>query len=130
MNSSLNYVAAVFILLFMLGCTSGELRQLNDVLSEQNGYSVSYPDQSSTDYVGDIKWVSGVRNGEGFQYFDNTGDNYCRVKVTFEDESYRIFNLEPYESTSQLYMSVYNQAEGIDTICNTTSAVFRASFDD
>jgi len=114
----------------MLGCTSGELRQLNDVLSEQNGNSVSYPNQSSTDYVGDIKWVSGVRNGEGFQYFDNTGDNYCRVKVTFENGNYRIYNLEPYETTRHLEMSIYNQAEGIETICNTTSAVFKASFDD
>ncbi len=130
MKSSLIYLMASLILVLMLGCTPGELRMLNDSLSEHNGYDVNYPDQSSIDYVGDIKWVVGVKNGEGFIYFENTGSEYCRVKVTYEDDSSRIYNLEPYEKTSRLYVSIYNQARGVRTLCNRTSAVFRSSFDD
>ena len=110
------------------GCSTGDLRAFNDAMSESNGYSVSYPDQSNTDRVGDIKWTTGVKNGSGFELIRNTGDDYCKVKVDYEDGSERTFNLDPGESTGRRYVSVYNQSENMSTLCNVTARVFSESF--
>lgn len=111
------------------GCTTGDLRAFNDAMSESNGYTVSYPDQSDTDYVGDLRWTTGVKNGSGFELIKNTGDDYCKVKVDYEDGSDRTFDLEPGESTGRRYVSVYNQSVNMNTLCNTTARVFNESFD-
>lgn len=111
------------------GCTTGDLRAFNDAMSESNGYTVSYPDQSDTDYVGDLRWTTGVKNGSGFELIRNTGDDYCKVKVDYEDGSDRTFDLEPGESTGRRYVSVYNQSVNMNTLCNTTARVFNESFD-
>ena len=116
------------VLLFLGGCSSGDLRSFNDAMSEQNGYTVSYPNQSDTDYVGDVRWISGVRNGSGFQSLKNTGEDYCKVKISFEDETTLTYNLDPGEYTGSMYMSFYTQSTYVNTLCNTTSRVFNASF--
>lgn len=121
---------AGLLVLFLQGCSSGTLRAFNDALSEQNGYTVTYPDQSDTDYVGDIKWVTGVKNGDGFQRITNTGSDYCKVRVKFEDDSYRYFYLEPSESTGSMYVSIYNQETSMDTLCSPSERVYNSLFDD
>ncbi|MDM7861311.1 hypothetical protein QTP81_11960 [Alteromonas sp. ASW11-36] len=110
------------------GCTTGELRALNDALAAQNGTPVYYPNQYDTSYVGDIEWTTGVWNGEGYQSIANTSRDYCKVRVRYEDDSYDFFYLDPGESTGDMYMSIYNQAEYMDTLCNTTRRVFNESF--
>lgn len=118
-------LAALFIL---SACSSGDLRLFSDALNNSNGRNVTYPDQSDTEYVGDIKWVTGVRNGSGFQKITNTGRDYCKVKVTFENGNDRIYKLGPGESTGREHMSIYNQADYMNTLCNRTSRVYSEAF--
>ena len=113
----------------MTACTTGDLRAFNDAMSGSNGQTVTYPDQSDTDYVGDIKLVTGVKNGSGFLSLKNTGDDYCKVKVDFEDGSNRIYSLDPGESTGRTYVSIYNQEDNINTMCHYSKRVFNESFD-
>jgi hypothetical protein len=58
----------------------------------------------------------------------NEGDSYCKVKITFENENTRIFHLKPNGYRGNLSMSIYNQGEYINTLCNNTSTVFNESF--
>lgn len=111
------------------GCSTGDLRMWNDAMSGANGYEVTYPDQSDTDYIDDIRWTTGVRNGQGFQKIKNTGNDYCKVRIEFEDGTYDYFHLAPGESSGSTYMSIYNQAEYIQTLCHSSRRVFNESFD-
>ena len=121
---------SLLVLFLIQGCTTGELRAFNDAMSESSGYTVTYPDQVDTEYVGDIVWTTGVEYGEGYQEIYNSGDTFCKVRVEYEDDDYDIFNLDPGEGTGSMYMSLYNQSTYITTMCNTTSDVFYESFDD
>lgn len=114
------------LMVTMVGCSSGDMRMFNDSMAGD----VYYPDQHDVEWVGDIKWTTGVKNESGFQTIYNSGDDYCKVRVTLEDDSIRVYRLDPGESTGKQYMSIYNQSEYLETICNSTSAVFNASFDD
>ena len=111
-----------------VSCSTGDLRAFNDAMSGSNGYTVTYPDQRDTEYVGDIKWTTGVKNNSGFEIIKNTGDDYCKIKVDYENGDDRIFRLDPGESTGSMYVSLYNQSEYMSTLCNTSSAVFDSSF--
>ena len=115
-------------ILCLQGCTTGELRAFDDALSRQNGYEVTYPDQSETQYAGEIKWVTGVRNGQGFQNLINTGDQYCRVRVEYEEGDYDYFNLSPRKQTGSIYTNIYNQPTTMDTLCGPTHSTFYESF--
>lgn len=110
------------------GCSSGDLRAWNDAMAETNGYNVYYPDQSDNTYVGDIKWTSGVYAGEGFMRIKNTGNNYCKVRIQLEDDTYKYYNVEPYEYIGDIYMGIYNQGAYMNTLCNSTRSVFNESF--
>ena len=123
------FFCIIVITLATTACSPGDLRAFNDAMSGSNGYEVTYPDQSDTDYVGDIKWITGVRSGSGFQRIINTGDDYCKVKVTYEDGDYDIYNLDPDKSLGSRYVSIYNQAEHMNTLCNDTSRVFNETFE-
>lgn len=90
--------------------------------------NVTYPDQQDIDWIGDIKVITGVKNEAGYISLYNSGDQYCKVQVTFEDESTRIYKLEPDESIGRKYMSIYNQADHAETICGSTRDVFYESF--
>ncbi|MEG3620161.1 hypothetical protein V5T82_16980 [Magnetovibrio sp. PR-2] len=114
----------------MAGCSAGDMRMFGDTMSSMNGNEVTYPDQSNVQSVGDVKLLSGIKNGSGFLIIDNMGETYCRVRVTFEDGTKSYFNLDPGEDTGLKYMSVYNQGEHMRTICTTSSWVFSASFND
>jgi hypothetical protein len=120
-------IIGVSSVILLNGCSSGELRSFNDAMSTSNGYTVSYPNQSDTTYAGDVKWVIGVYNGSGFMDLKNTDDQYCKVKITFEDETTSYYRLEPYESRNDIYMSIYNQGDYIDSLCHSTRAVFNQS---
>ncbi len=109
-------------------CSSGDIRAMNDALSKQNGNNVSYPDQSDTTYVGDIKWVSGVRGGSGFQKITNNSDDYCKIRVKFEDGSYKYFKLAPGQGTGSMYVSLYNQGDYMRSICSSDRSVYDESF--
>jgi hypothetical protein len=122
------FFPTLLLLAAIQGCTTGELRAFNDALASQNGQQVYYPDQSDTEFVGDIKWTTGVWDGSGYQIIKNTGDDYCRVRVRLEDGSYEFYNLEPYEGTGDMYTSIYNQPDYMNIICNSTSRVFNTSF--
>jgi len=110
------------------GCSSGDVRAWNDAMAQTNGYTVHYPDQSDTTYVGDIKWTSGVYAGEGFMRIKNTSNDYCKVRIQLEDDSYKYYYLEPYEYIGDIYMSIYNQGAYMNTLCNSTRSVFNESF--
>ncbi len=120
---------SIIPVMLVAGCSSGSLRAFNDAMSERNGYKVTYPDQSRTKYVGDVRFTTGVKSGSGFVSLKNTGDDYCKVQLTYEDGSNRVYNLDPGESTGRSYVSVYNQVDSARTLCNTTSRVFSSSFD-
>ena len=109
-------------------CSSGDLRMWNDAMASANGYDVYYQDSSDVEYVGDVRWESGVSGGDGYLKIKNTGSKYCRVRIKFEDNSYDYYNLSPGDSRSA-YVSVYNQDTYMDTICNRTRDVFNESFD-
>jgi hypothetical protein len=111
------------------GCSNGDLRAFNDAISEQNGYSVSYPDETYTDWVGDVKIVYGVKSGEGFFNIKNASDDYCRVRVYLEDEDYNTYNITPGQSTGSRYMSLYNWLDYFRVRCHNTRDVFRVPFD-
>lgn len=112
----------------LVGCNAGEMRMWNDALSAANGYTTTYPDQSQVEYVGDIRWESGVSYGEGYLKIKNTGNNYCRVRIKFEDGTYDYWNVDPGESYSS-YVSLYNQDRNMQTLCNTTRAVYSEPFE-
>ncbi|MGJ8647810.1 MAG: hypothetical protein ACSHXJ_13005 [Marinomonas colpomeniae] len=124
----IHFIVTVLITQFLYGCSAGDLRSLNDSLSEQNGYQVTYPDQSDTDYTGDIRWTTGVKNGQGFQDIKNIGEDYCKVRVEYEDGNYDYFDLDPGEGSGSNYMSIYNQSVSMRTLCGSESSVFSESF--
>ena len=97
-------------MLLVAGGSAGELRSWYDALNRANGYEVTYPDQSDTQYVGDIKWIAGVENGEGFQKLVNTGDNYSEVKVEHPDESRAKLTINYNESSTTIW-EWYNDLE-------------------
>lgn len=109
------------------GCSTGDLRAFNHAMAEQNGQTVTYYDQTDTDYLDDIRITSGVRNNSAFVSLKNTSDDYCRVKITYEDGSSRIYNLDPGEGTGSMYVSLYNQEESYNSLCNPSRRVFSES---
>ena len=124
------FINICLVVVLLQGCSAGMLRAFNDAMTEQNGYTVTYPDQSDVTYVGEVRVTVGVRNGEGYYYAENTGEDYCKVRFTLEDNDYEYLFLDPYESSGSVYMSIYNQVDYIDTLCNTTSKVFNDPFDE
>lgn len=120
-------VIVPFAFVGLAACSSGELRAFNDAMASANGYDVYYHDQSDVEWIGDIRWETGVRGGEGYSKIKNTGSDYCRVRLRFEDGSYKYYNLDPGESQS-LWVSLYNQDDYMNTLCNRTSAVYNESF--
>lgn len=121
-------LGAIGSLFALSACNAGDMRMWNDALAATNGYDVYYPNQSNTKYVGDIRWETGVYNGEGYMEIENESRKYCRVRVLMENGDYKYYNMDPWEY-EEVYVSIYNQADGMETICNTTSAVFQSSFD-
>lgn len=113
---------------FLFGCSSGDLRAFNDAMTEMDGHTVTYPDQSDVEWLDDIKWINGIKNGSAYTKVDNTGYDYCRVRLTFENDNTRIFNLAPKKSSGRVTVGIYNQAVYIETLCNTTSDVFNSQF--
>ena len=109
--------------MFLAGCSAGDLRAFDDAMN--NNY---YPDQSDVKYVGDVRWETGVRNGSGYEKIKNTGDKYCKVRVTLEDGSKRTYRLDPHESLGTHHMSIYNQSKHMQTLCNVSSRVFSEPF--
>lgn len=116
-------VLFVFTNLLLVGCSTGDLRAFNDAMN--NNY---YPDQRDVKYVGDVRWETGVRNGSGYQKIKNTGGNYCKAKVIFEDGTSRVYRLEPHKSLSSMYVSLYNQTKRMHTMCHKDRRVFREKF--
>lgn len=100
------------------GCSTGDLRAWDDALYQANtGQQVQYNDESHTDWVGKIKWTYGVNNNRGFDRLSNTGNDYCKVWIIYEDKDVRTIRLDPSESTTTLYSSVYNLSETIEFCC-------------
>ncbi|MAK60029.1 MAG: hypothetical protein CMK09_03525 [Ponticaulis sp.] len=121
---------AVLVLgaLTVAGCSTGELRAFNDALAMQNGYNVTYRDQSDTKWIGDIKWTSAVQSGSYYTTAYNDGNEYCRVKIDFENDTSKTYNLDPGESTGRIYTSVYNQADYMNTLCGNSREAYNESF--
>jgi len=113
------------------GCSTGDLRMLNDALYEATtGNVLVFDDQRDSEYIDDVKVVTGVSNGNGFMYFDNTSDNnYCRVWALFEDGSQRAFNLDPNEDTGSMYVDLYNQIDEVTALCEDSRDVFDFDFE-
>jgi len=129
MNNFVVFLIAIVSFVGLNGCSTGDYRLVNDALSGSNGKQVTYPNQSETDYVGDIRVVTGMRNGSYFNRYKNTGKDYCKVRVKLENGSNRTLRLEPGENRSGNYGSVYNQIESVQTMCNEDRRVFSAPFD-
>ncbi len=130
MNKSLQYIMFVLVCVLLQACSAGDMRAWSDALAEQNGQEVTYPDQQYVDYVGDIKVITGVKNGRGFLKLINTSDSYCRVMATFEDGNKRYFNLNPNQSTHSVATQIYNQVDSVNTSCGNYEGVFNEMFDD
>lgn len=129
MKKAILPLAVLFILI--TGCTTGDLRLFGDSLAASNGNTVTYPDQQDTTYLGDIRWTTGVKNGNYFQVIKNTGDKYIKVRITYENNDYSYHNLKPYESTGTIYRGgIYNVATYMSTLSHSKSDVFNESFDD
>ena len=120
--------ATLLSLTLLNGCSSGELRSFNDAMDEANGYTITYPNQSDVQYVGDVKWTVGIYNGSGYMDLKNTEDTYCKIKITFEDDSTRVYRLKAYESRNDIYMSIYNQAEYANSLCHEDIRVYDQAF--
>ena len=127
MNSIFKLVT-LLLFLCLQGCTAGDMRAFNDALATANGQSFYYPNNSETNYVGDVEWTTGVWNNEGYQIIDNTSDEYCKVRVKYENDSYDFFYMAPYESTDEVYTSIYNWPVEMETICGSSRDVFSYSF--
>lgn len=124
MRISVSIFITCLVALLLHGCSAGDLRAFSDAASKQSGHEVTYPDQSHTDYCGDVKMITGVKNGKGFLKLINTDDNYCKVKITFESERLDYYHLSPRENTGKRYMGIYNQVDAINTLCGETESVF------
>lgn len=109
-------------------CSLGHLRAVRDAMAEQNGEEVYYPNQSDSSYTGDVKFIRGVWNDYAYFSLDNTGDEYCRARVTHEDGTEKYYNLRPYEDTGDMDASLYNLPYGIYARCGNGSQVFDSYF--
>ena len=116
--------------LLSTACDPGSMRRLSDSLDEANGYEVVYYDQTSVDYIGEVRNSYGVRDGEGFHEYDNEGGDYYKIRVWYEDGSADYYYLEPYETTGRMWMSLYNQVDSSDAIYGNYAGIFDESLDD
>lgn len=121
-------VVSISLYFGLTGCSSGDLRMLSDGLAAANGYQVTYPDQSDVEYVGDIRWTTGIRYGNGFMKVDNMGGEYCKVRIDFEGGSSDYYYLDPYEKSGDVSISVYDQPDYLDMYCHSTDVVFQKEF--
>ena len=107
---------------FLTACSTGDLRAWNDAMAGLNGQTVTYPDETLTEYVGDVKWVRGITDGNAHQYMTNTGSDYCKIRVLYEDGDYDIYKLGPGQGTRRMYVSIYNQPTDMEMYCGKTSS--------
>lgn len=122
-------IGALLILLSMTGCSAGDWRAFDDALYAHGGGDPTYENYTDVEYYGDIKWTAGVKNNSAFQILENTGYEYYKVKITFEDGTTRTFNLEPGESTGRMTVSKYNLWDAIQYRSDTTGDVFKERWD-
>ncbi|MFT5081804.1 MAG: hypothetical protein ACI84E_002471 [Planctomycetota bacterium] len=115
--------------LLTTACDPGSMRMFADSFDEANGYEVIYYDQSNVDYIGEVRNTYGVRNGEGFNEYDNQGSDYYKIRAWFEDGSSSLYFLEPYETTGRMSMSLYNQVDSTDAIYGDYPGIFDESMD-
>ena len=109
-------------------CHDGAVRAFTDGMNAAAGYQVYYPDSYDVDYVGDVKWTQGTENNSAYQIIQNTGSDYCKVRIRYENGEYDFFYLSPRESTGRQYVDIYNQEESMDTLCGPNRAAFDQSF--
>lgn len=110
------------------GCNSTALYDLVNMPLLQNNAADYFPDQQEINQVDKITWITGVENGAAYQKVDNNSNELCKVRVRYADDSVDHYCLDPGETTGSLYMSIDNQAQNIDTLCNVNQCVFEDSF--
>ena len=130
MKTRITRLAGAAILVGLLGgCSTGDLRMLNDAMAAANGYEVEYPNQRDCRDAGDLRICTGVEYGSGFYEVRNRTSDYCKGYATLEDGSKRWFRLDPY-ATSNQSISVYNWEDETNWICDPSRDVFDAELRD
>lgn len=102
---------------FVSGCTTSELRMLNDALGQQAGNMTYYEDQKYSEWLDDVKFEYGIKNNETFYRAKNHGDTTCTVTVSFDDETSRKYSLDSDEGTGTKYRHRHVHTTSFESTC-------------
>lgn len=127
MNTLFPIVMLCMITVLIQACSNSEI--IEDFGNTQHAHKITYPDHRTVHYCGEVQMITGIEEDQGFQHLINTGEEYCKVRVTYENEDHNDINLTPSANLGKKPMSIINQVNTIETKCHSNNRVFITSFD-